>query len=693
MSRATGALFAALARGVPRLRDRGLGRPGRRSRAGGRRVPLPRRARRASCSSRCSRTAAGAMRARATTTTTNLPPRHAYVAFYLWLRHVEAIHALVHCGTHGTLEWLPGKAVALDAGLRAGSRARPPAGHLSLHRQQSRRGRAGQAPARRRHASAISRRRWSKPASTARRRRSRRCSTNTPSPQSLDPRRARLLAQAILDSASETGLADEAGLDADRSPIRARSHELDAWLCDLKDMRIGDGLHVFGRAAAGVRARRRPCRHDPIVRRRRQRASRPCSTPAPPPRPPACSPRSTAASCRPARPARRRAAALDVLPTGRNLYTVDPRAVPTRTAWEIGKRTADEVVARYAQDHGDWPRPHRHRPLGQRHHAHRRRRSRAGVGADRRRGPYGTTPRPASPASRSCRCASARPAARRRDAAHLRPVPRRVPDADRAVRRGGARRRRARRGRADNPLAAARRALARRRRTASSAPRPAPTASASAAPRRAGDWTDTGRARRGLSRRQRPRLWTRRGGRDAAEAFREPCRERRRLRPCAGHGRARTCSIPTPSPSTRAASPPPPRCWARAGAATTPTPTGPASPVVRTLAEEIARVLRGRATNPRWIAGQMRHGHRGAARDRRDRRQPLRLGGHRRTSCEPASSTCCSTRHCGDERVRALPDGLPTPAAAASIARRFDEALRRGLWRSRRNSVGPILAA
>ena len=46
---------------------------------------------------------------------------------------------------------------------------------------------------------------------------------------------------------------------------------------------------------------------------------------------------------------------LDVLPTGRNLFSVDPRAVPTRTAWEIGRRTAEEVVARYAQDHGEWP--------------------------------------------------------------------------------------------------------------------------------------------------------------------------------------------------------------------------------------------------------------------------------------------------------------------------------------------------
>ena len=47
---------------------------------------------------------------------------------------------------------------------------------------------------------------------------------------------------------------------------------------------------------------------------------------------------------------------LDVLPTGRNLYAIDPRAVPTRNAWEIGRRAAEEVVARYAQDHGEWPK-------------------------------------------------------------------------------------------------------------------------------------------------------------------------------------------------------------------------------------------------------------------------------------------------------------------------------------------------
>ncbi len=38
----------------------------------------------------------------------------------------------------------------------------------------------------------------------------------------------------------------------------------------------------------------------------------------------------------------------------------------------------------------------------------------------------------------------------------------------------------------------------------------------------------------------------------------------------------------------------------------------PEKPVVRALGEEIARVVRGRAANPKWIAGMMRHGYKGA---------------------------------------------------------------------------------
>ncbi len=44
----------------------------------------------------------------------NLPPRHAYVAFHFWLTRKEKVDAIIQLGAHGTLEWLPGKAVALS---------------------------------------------------------------------------------------------------------------------------------------------------------------------------------------------------------------------------------------------------------------------------------------------------------------------------------------------------------------------------------------------------------------------------------------------------------------------------------------------------------------------------------------------------------------------------------------------------
>lgn len=46
---------------------------------------------------------------------------------------------------------------------------------------------------------------------------------------------------------------------------------------------------------------------------------------------------------------------LDVLPTGRNFFSVDSRAVPTPTAWALGWKSASLLIERYLQDHGDWP--------------------------------------------------------------------------------------------------------------------------------------------------------------------------------------------------------------------------------------------------------------------------------------------------------------------------------------------------
>ncbi|MCW3133645.1 MAG: cobaltochelatase subunit CobN [Methanophagales archaeon] len=46
---------------------------------------------------------------------------------------------------------------------------------------------------------------------------------------------------------------------------------------------------------------------------------------------------------------------LDILPTGRNFYSLDPFKVPTRGAWEIGKRLADGVIRKYEKENGEIP--------------------------------------------------------------------------------------------------------------------------------------------------------------------------------------------------------------------------------------------------------------------------------------------------------------------------------------------------
>ncbi|MFD9082457.1 cobaltochelatase subunit CobN [Streptomyces erythrochromogenes] len=46
---------------------------------------------------------------------------------------------------------------------------------------------------------------------------------------------------------------------------------------------------------------------------------------------------------------------VNVLPTGRNFYSVDPKAVPSRLAWETGQALADSLLTRYRADNGEWP--------------------------------------------------------------------------------------------------------------------------------------------------------------------------------------------------------------------------------------------------------------------------------------------------------------------------------------------------
>lgn len=46
---------------------------------------------------------------------------------------------------------------------------------------------------------------------------------------------------------------------------------------------------------------------------------------------------------------------MDLLPTGRNFYTLDPRKVPAKPAWSVGERVAEGVLDRHYDDHGEYP--------------------------------------------------------------------------------------------------------------------------------------------------------------------------------------------------------------------------------------------------------------------------------------------------------------------------------------------------
>jgi len=118
--------------------------------------------------------------------------------------------------------------------------------------------------------------------------------------------------------------------------------------------------------------------------------------------------------------------------------------------------------------------------------------------------------------------------------------------------------------------------------------------------------------------------------------------------------------------------------------------TDPARPRARSLKEAVTRVVRARALNPRFIAGQLRHGPRGAA----ELAETVdRLVGFAETTDAVAAALIEAVHdaYLGDAAVRAFLL-QENPAAARAIAERLAAARRRGLWHPRRNAVDDDLA-
>ncbi len=256
------------------------------------------------------------------------PPSHGYLAFYRALHETAGIDALIHLGTHGTTEWLPGKAVALSACCwpRLVTQGLPVVYPYVVDDP-------GEAAPAKRRLSAVTLGHLPPPLAeigaggeTAL---LRDLVEEFSQAQVLDPRRADIVASEIRARAQASGLAESCGVTLDL-PMAEALTRLDAHLCDIAELPFRDGLHVFGRSTL-----------DPAsAQAEREGLLRALDGRFVPPGP--------AGSPHRGRP--------DVLPTGRNLSTLDPRAIPTRAAARLGALAAQAVIARHLQDEGEPPR-------------------------------------------------------------------------------------------------------------------------------------------------------------------------------------------------------------------------------------------------------------------------------------------------------------------------------------------------
>ncbi len=261
-------------------------------------------------------------------------PRHSYVAFYLWLRKGLGADALIHIGAHGTLEWLPGKSVALSANCWPEALVRDlPVIYPFIVNDP------GEAAQAKRRIGAVTLGHIPPPMRTSetpdRMVRLESLLDEFSNADGLDPKRRDRLQEDIRDEAQAIGLESDLGLDQATCTAEAITR-IDRFVCDIKESQFGDGLHIFGRVPQVTG------NFDPTPSAHAERAALLDAL---------AGKRIEAGPS--GSPYRGRS---DVLPTGRNLYTTDPRSVPTRAAFAQGVKLAEELVRRHLQEEGDYPK-------------------------------------------------------------------------------------------------------------------------------------------------------------------------------------------------------------------------------------------------------------------------------------------------------------------------------------------------
>ncbi len=586
------------------------------------------------------------------------PPSHGYLAFYLALRQTQAIDALIHLGTHGTMEWLPGKAVALSSGCWP----RLAVGGLPVVYPYVVDDPGEAAPAKRR-LSAVTLGHLPPPLAETEAAGEtallRDLVEEFSQAQVLDPRRADIVAGEIRARAEASGLAASCGVAADTEMNEALTR-LDAHLCDIAELPFRDGLHVFGRSEIDPASARNERENMLAALDGRFVAPGPAGSP------------------HRGRP--------DVLPTGRNLSTLDPRAIPTRAATRLGQLAAQAVVSRHLQDHGDYPRrivmdlwASPTLRSGGEDIAH----ALALMGveplwdkASTRVTGFSIVPQPKLAYPRLD--VTVRISGTFRDT-----FPGQIALIDQAARAIAA---------LDEPdewnePAATRRRGEQGARIFGAAPGRYGAAMADRA--LDGDWTERGELGAAYLAASDHAYGGPEGVATADAGFADRIRASDafiHVSDTAGRDILEASSAADVIGGLAAAA----QALGADPALYSLDNSNPEAPKARTLAEDIARIVHGRLTHPRWIAGQLAHGWRGAA-ELAEAVDTLFVFAASTNAVADGLFDAVFQAYCADPQVWAALEANNAPAAAA-IRSRLAEAARRGLWTSRRNSVGAFLA-
>ncbi|MCP1602553.1 cobaltochelatase subunit CobN [Pseudomonas citronellolis] len=178
-----------------------------------------------------------------------LVPPHGYLAFYFWLREAFGADAVIHVGKHGNLEWLPGKGVGLSEECWPDAILGPLPNLYPFIVNDP-----GEGAQAKRRSQALIIDHLMPPLTRAENygplRDLERLADEYYDASLLDPRRAVQLRGEILDAVRAAALDRELGLQLNDDED-SWLPQLDAYLCDLKESQIRDGLHVFGESPVG----------------------------------------------------------------------------------------------------------------------------------------------------------------------------------------------------------------------------------------------------------------------------------------------------------------------------------------------------------------------------------------------------------------------------------------------------------